>query len=298
MTDPANKHTPTDSQTAFVGRREEIGGNHEACLVVIRGARLGSRIVLGQQAIVIGRSVEADFQISDRSISRRHCRIVRQDNDFWIEDLGSTNKTYVNNESIERHLLSDGDHVQLSQTVLKFIDEGNIEAGYHSELHETTIRDPLTGLYNRRHLMAVLETELAKAIRNPDRPLSLIIMDIDFFKEINDNDGHVAGDAILGQLARVLADRVRDTDTLARIGGEEFAIILPDTDRSQAVVLAEEICNRVAARRYPIEDGERSVTLSAGVAQWHPDMADLSGLLRATDERLYQAKEQGRNQVC
>jgi diguanylate cyclase (GGDEF)-like protein len=199
---------------------------------------------------------------------------------------------------IERSALRDGDHVRISQTVLKFVDEGNIEAGYHSELHESTIRDALTGLYNRRHAMAVLKTETAKARRDPSRQLTIVILDLDFFKEINDEFGHLAGDGVLKRMARLAQERVRASDTFARIGGEEFAVILPDTSPEDAHGIAESIRQSIESETFEVADQQRTVTLSGGIATWSQDMSDMSELLRLADQRLYQAKSSGRNRIC
>jgi diguanylate cyclase (GGDEF)-like protein len=293
-----DRQPPTDGETALLGTLRGSDERHEACLVIIRGARLGSRIVLGTEPLVIGRSVDADFQIADRSISRKHCRIVHADGGYRVEDLGSTNHTWLNERRIDSARLRDGDHLRISQSVLKFVDEGNIEAGYHSELHESTIRDTLTGLYNRRHAMAVLETELAKARRDDGYGLALVILDLDFFKDINDEHGHLAGDGVLKKLARIASERIRGGDTLARIGGEEFALILPDTGEHQARGLAEDIRRAVERATFPIEGKDHRITLSAGVAAWASGMTRVSELLSAADGQLYQAKTSGRNRVC
>jgi diguanylate cyclase (GGDEF)-like protein len=293
-----DRQPPTDGETALLGTLRGSDERHEACLVIIRGARLGSRIVLGTEPLVIGRSVDADFQIADRSISRKHCRIVHDDGGYRVEDLGSTNHTWLNERRIDSARLRDGDHLRISQSVLKFVDEGNIEAGYHSELHESTIRDTLTGLYNRRHAMAVLETELAKARRDDGYGLALVILDLDFFKDINDEHGHLAGDGVLKKLARIASERIRGGDTLARIGGEEFALILPDTGEHQARGLAEDIRRAVERATFPIEGEDHRITLSAGVAAWASGMTRVSELLSAADGQLYQAKTSGRNRVC
>lgn len=247
---------------------------------------------------MIGRAVDADFQISERSISRRHCRVFREEGQYWIEDLGSTNHTWLNDEQVQRAPLRDGDLIRISQTVLKFVDEGNIEAGYHSELHESTIRDTLTGLYNRRHALAVLEKESARARRDGGYDLALVILDLDFFKDINDEYGHLAGDGVLRQMSRIAGDRVRASDTLARIGGEEFALILPDTGMEEARQLAESIRESVEAETFRLGEADHTITLSAGVATWRPDMEGISELMRAADKQLYQAKSSGRNRVC
>ncbi len=298
MSQESDKITRTDAETVVAGPRRDSRESHDACLVIIRGARLGSRIVLGDKPVVIGRSIEADFQISERSISRRHCRIFREEDRYWLEDLRSTNRTFLNEEMIERSPLRDGDHVRVSQTVLKFVDESNIEAGYHSELHESTIRDALTGLYNRRHAMAVLKTETAKARRDLSRELTIMILDLDFFKEINDEFGHLAGDGVLKKMAAIAEDRVRASDTFARIGGEEFAVILPDTSPEDARKIAESIRQSVEAESFHVGNQQRTVTLSGGIATWSEDMKDMSELLRLADRNLYKAKSSGRNRIC
>ncbi len=297
MSEESNRSTRTDLDTVVAGTRHETRESHDACLVIIRGPRLGSRVVLGDRPVVRGRSVESDFQISERSISRRHCRIYREAGRFWVEDLNSTNHTFLNDEMTDRAPLRDGDHVRLSQTVLKFVDEGNIEAGYHSELHESTIRDALTGLYNRRHAMAVLKTEVAKARRDKDRDLAIMILDLDYFKEINDEFGHLSGDGVLKKMAAIAEERVRASDTLARIGGEEFAVILPDTTADDARKIGESIRRSVEAETFLVGGQRRTVTLSGGIAAWSDQLEDMSDLLRLADSRLYQAKSAGRNRI-
>lgn len=298
LDDDTDKNPPTDSETDLEGSRKDTLEEHEACLVIIRGARLGSRIVLSDGPVVIGRGVDADFQISDSSISREHCRLFEQDGRFWVEDLGSTNGTYLNDRTLDRAPLRDGDHVRIAQTVMKFVDEHNIEAGYHSELYESTIRDALTGLYNRRHAMAVLQTEVARAQRDSSTGLALVILDIDYFKDINDEFGHLAGDGVLKQITALASKRVRAADTFARIGGEEFALILPDTGHDEARSLAEDIRQSIEASEIEVGGEKRDVTVSGGVATWRSGMGDMSELLRQADRQLYEAKSSGRNRVC
>ena len=145
--------------------------------------------------------------------------------------------------------------------------------------------------------MAVLETEAAKAGRENDYRLALVILDLDFFKEINDEYGHLAGDGVLRQLSRVAADRVRASDTLARIGGEEFALILPDTGLGEARQLAESIRASIEAETFRLDEEDHTITLSAGVATWQSGMKSISELLQAADRQLYEAKSSGRNCV-
>ncbi len=273
-------------------------GRDGACMVVIRGDRLGARVDL-EGNVVIGRGIDADFQIASRSVSRSHCRIVVREDGFWIEDLRSTNHTYVNDEMIDQCKLKDGDQVKIGKTVLKFLDAGNLEAGYLAEMREHAVRDELTGLYNRRHMMALMDEEITHVRNNPHEPLSLAIIDVDYFKKINDEIGHLAGDAVLKQLARVLDEEVRVDDTPARIGGEEFAVVMPDTCLNGALEVCERL--RAAVAEHPFDiDGAPSqrVTVSVGLAAWTEEMNTRSDLIRVADHNLYQAKSGGRNRVC
>lgn len=277
----------------------ETGGRHGACLVVIRGDRLGARVDLENCPVIIGRGVDADFQIASRSVSRSHCRILQREGRYWIEDLRSTNQTLVNDQRIDQHALKDGDQVRVGKSVLKFLDAGSLEAGYLAEMREHAVRDELTGLYNRRHLMDMLAEEVARAQNQPGRHLILVMMDIDHFKDINDLIGHLAGDAVLRQLSRVLSERVRGGDTLGRIGGEEFAMIMPETTLAQARDVCERLRKAVCEDGYVIDDGRKiEVSVSMGLAQWQDDMSAMSDLLRTADQCLYRAKSSGRNRVC
>ena len=295
----------TDPYTIIHQSETEPESGHQASLVVIRGARLGARIVPDDEAVIVGRSADAGFQISARSVSRHHCRFLRRDGAVWVEDMGSTNHTFVNDKAVENVQLRDGDHVRVGQTLFKFVAAGSVEAGYHSEVYESTVRDPLTGLYNRRYATDVLQGEVARAQRDKGYLFTVVILDIDHFKAINDRFGHLAGDAILKHLATVMSERVRACDTLARIGGEEFALLLPNTDTDGALHVAEDLRAAVDGEifRFEAQQGretgiiERHITLSAGVGTWNPDMSRPGDVLRVADKRLYKAKSGGRNRV-
>ncbi|MCC5865952.1 MAG: GGDEF domain-containing protein [Wenzhouxiangella sp.] len=273
-------------------------GRLGACLVVIRGDRLGARIELDESPVVIGRGSDADFQIPSRSVSRSHCRIVSEADAFWIEDLRSTNATYVNEARIERHRLSDGDQVRIGKSVLKYLAAGNLEAGYLKELREHAVRDGLTDLYNRRHFMEVLDEAVAEAVRQRNASLVIAIIDVDYFKEINDRIGHLAGDAVLRQLARILAERVRAGDTLARIGGEEFAVLMPATSLAAAREVCERLRKAVAESRFDLGEGRlETVTISIGYAGLNAELKTVSELLKQADAYLYEAKSAGRDRL-
>lgn len=168
-------------------------------------------------------------------------------------------------------------------------------------LEKESVTDPLTRVHNRRYLDQRLGMEIARARRSRS-PLSILLLDIDYFKELNDRYGHPAGDQVLDQVAQVISSSVRATDVVGRYGGEEFLILAPNTPLSDAVLLAERIREAIAARRFSTVDmkgqlQEICVTASIGVAALERTMHEAQQLIRTADQRLYQAKGQGRNRV-
>lgn len=268
-----------------------------ACVVVIHGEGLGKRVDVGDSPIVVGRSPEADLCIPHPSVSRRHCEIWRAEDAYRVCDLQSTNRTRVNDDAIEESGLKDGDHITIGETILKFISHSSVEARYHEEVYQLATHDALTELCNRRHFSELMEKELARAQRH-GRPLILCILDLDLFKAVNDQYGHIAGDAVLRQFSEILRDHVRADDIAARIGGEEFAVLLPETPLEQALQFAERLRDAVASHDFRPGGESRQITVSIGVADMGPKRNSRSSLMRDADAALYRAKEQGRNRVC
>ena len=165
------------------------------------------------------------------SVSRRHARVELIGDSYVATDLGSTNGTTVNDRPAMRTPLADGDYLKVGNCLFRFLAGGNIEAEYHEELYRLAIIDALTGLHNNRFLLEHLGREATRSARH-DRPLALILLDIDHFKTINDTLGHLAGDHALKELARRLLLEVRRDELLARYGGEEFAVILGESSSS------------------------------------------------------------------
>ncbi len=266
------------------------------CLVVIHGEGLGKRIDIPEQPIVIGRSHDADLQIPHVSVSRQHCQVWREGNTCHVRDLGATNRTRVNDRPIEHATLNDGDHLTIGESILKFIGEGSVEARYHEEVYQVATHDALTGLYNRRHFIEIVDKEIARSLRH-QRPLSMCILDVDLFKPINDTYGHIAGDTVLRQIGEIMRAHVRGDDIAARIGGEEFAVLLPEACLEAAVVFAERLRQAVEDARFTLGDRLHRLTVSIGVAELGPERDERSRLMAAADAALYKAKEGGRNQV-
>ncbi len=216
-----------------------------------------------------------------------------------VVDDGSTNGTYCNDEQISREVvLKNGDRVKIGPTIFKFLSGADVEAQYHEEIYRMTIIDGLTQIHNKRYLYEALEREIIRGRRH-ERDLAILLFDIDHFKRINDVHGHLAGDFVLKELARIVQARIRRDEVFARYGGEEFAIILPgDVAR-----------RRGRARRDAAAEGARStsscsrptassVTISVGAALLQDSDRAANDLIKRADERLYLAKNSGRNRVC
>jgi diguanylate cyclase (GGDEF)-like protein len=271
------------------------------CLVIIHApthAHLGKRFALDRPLLNIGRGRDNDIVLQSDCVSRRHATLERRGNDMYAVDLTSTNGTFVNDgaKSITAQRLVPGDQLRIGNTIFKYLCGSDVEAQYHEVIFGMTVTDGLTNVINRKALDGILADEVLRAQRH-SRPLSLLILDIDNFKRINDTHGHLAGDAVLRGLAALLQKRMRPTDKVGRYGGEEFCAILPETDLPSALHIAEELRILVANNMFPADQRTLQVTVSLGVAALKPDM-QADDLYRSADQMLYAAKDAGRNRVC
>jgi two-component system, cell cycle response regulator len=271
------------------------------CLVVIYTAEpglLGKRFVLDKSPTRLGRGADSQIVLEGDSVSRRHAHLERRAGAWYVVDDGSTNGTYVNEEQIAREqLLVNGDRIKVGPSILKFLSGADAEAKYHEEIYRMTIVDGLTQIHNKRALFEALEKELMRA-RRYERDLSLLMFDIDFFKRINDQYGHLAGDHVLRELARIVQERIRREEVFARYGGEEFVILLPETPLPGAAALAESLRARVANHAFVFQGERIPVTVSIGTALLGENDKVASDLIQRADEKLYEAKRGGRNRVC
>jgi two-component system cell cycle response regulator len=267
-------------------------------LVRLDGEASGEVLSLPRDALLIGRSTRAHVLITDPSVSREHARIVYQYGAFYVEDSGSQNGTLLAGRPVTRAELRDGDLLQFGQrATFRFGLMDQTQERVMQRLYDSSMRDPLTGADNRRHLDARLITEIAFAKRH-SRPLSVALLDIDFFKKINDRHGHQAGDEVLKAVAAMVRGQLRTEDALARYGGEEFAVVLRDTALAEATHVAERIRERIARTAIEFPGGTAAVTISAGCSS----LACCTGastdeLVGIADRRLYDAKRTGRNRV-
>jgi two-component system, cell cycle response regulator len=302
MTKPPLPADDTE-RTRSVPGPSNLGKNQRALLVVLAGPQMGEMHVLPDGGpTVIGRKQGCGIRLDDDGVSRRHCSVEVTDEGLVLRDLQSANGTYVAGERIAERLLKDGDRFEIGiASALKFELADDLETSFQRQLSEAVLREPLTGLYNRRHFRERFAAELAASTRH-NRALSLLLVDIDHFKQVNDVHGHVYGDKVLQMVAGILANLVRTEDVVARYGGEEFVVLAREADIDGATVLAERLRAGVARARCIADGKELSVTVSIGVTisigavQASVEMTQ-EELLKAADEALYRAKQQGRNRV-
>ena len=243
--------------------------------------------------------MSVDVALDDDAVSASHAHITRRPDGLYIQDGGSRNGTILNDHRLALpRRLTDGDHVVVGNTVLKFSMLDELEERALTALFELTIRDPLTNTHNRRHLSAHLRSELAFAARQ-NTPLSLLLVDIDHFKRVNDRYGHRAGDAVLQLVASTISRIVRPYDVVCRYGGEEFIVVARDTSHRNAEILAERIRRQLEVLRFELAGSSASVTVSVGVTTVIPQARGVAvePLLQAVDDAMYAAKRDGRNCV-
>jgi two-component system cell cycle response regulator len=271
-----------------------------AYLIVVSGkSSVGKMFKLDRSELVIGRATDADIMLDDDGVSRKHAKIVvRPDGTVQLVDLNSTNGTFSNGEKVDVQALRDGDKIQIgSATILKFSYQDSLDEALQKNLYESATRDGLTRIYNKKYFLDTLKKEFAWCMRHRV-PLSLILLDIDFFKRINDTYGHQAGDYVLSRMANRISEVVRTEDVFARYGGEEFVLLLRETPEDKAFILAERLRRLIESTEFTYNGQQIKVTFSAGIATLHDgEYADYEGFIEGADRYLYRAKEAGRNRV-
>ncbi|MCX7994858.1 MAG: GGDEF domain-containing protein [candidate division WOR-3 bacterium] len=310
------------------------------CLVLVDERVLLKNFTLEKKEYLIGRSDECDFVIDGKEVSRRHARIYYEGGAFKIEDLNSTNGTFVNGKQITSAELKHGDEINIGNFTIIFDDGRGIEGIYdetqaestgnetqrliaeykslaekirerdiarhlklyhekvlksRKKLSEQANRDRLTDLYNRQYFDKTFEHQFKLARQNL-YPLSILFIDIDHFKKINDTYGHDKGDEVLRGVAHIIRALCRKDDIVARYGGEEFVILFPKMDKESAKQIAESM------RRIIEEKSEEiiglKITVSIGVETDLGKFANTQEFLKSADNALYQAKTTGRNRVA
>lgn len=283
--------TITKDRDVFLRRNGPPGS---AMLLVLAGARVGHRVILGKEPCTLGRGSAATLQLEGDAVSRIHARIEFRDGDHYLVDAGSTNGSFVNYSRVGEKKLQDGDLVQIGHVLTKYLAGDNIEAAYHEEFRKLVRRDALTGALNR----VTFDEEFRSALSLAERKGSsvcLILFDLDHFKRINDAHGHTAGDLVLSAVGRAVDELASEPHAFARVGGEEFAVLFLGT-LAEAADFAEKLRETVKNLDVVYEGKRIALSTSVGVAT--SSGGTPASVYEAADKQLYRAKESGRDRVC
>lgn len=283
---------------------------HHAALIFLCGDKLGTVVRIDRAKLVIGRDSDVvDLPLDDDVSSRVHAQVFsittdNGDKQYWLSDLGSTNGTLLNGFTVpqqESRLLQDGDKIKIGRQLFKFAMLDELEVEYQKRVHELIVHDDLTGLLTRKSFSLELEREIVRSQRHRHE-FCILMMDIDFFKKVNDTYGHLIGSEVLRHTAKVIQQTLRDSDVLARYGGEEFIAILPETPKDKGSEAAERVREAMEKYDFPASihdpDTHLHITISIGVADFPRDSSLANNLIEAADFALYEAKQTGRNRVC
>ena len=288
----------TDIKAALASAEKEAE-KKPAALLVVGGELNGTLFNMNEDVITAGRSADNSIPLEFGGISRHHLKITHQGEENWfIEDAGSKNGTYVNNNKIEQPTqLKNGDMIKLGTISLKYLPKGDPDRLTYYKLNLEANTDRHTGCYNKTYFNNRIDLEVKKS-KVTGEPLSLIIFDLDHFKKLNDNFGHDAGDFVLKEMAGLIRNKgVRDLDVFARYGGEEFVILLPKTNLKQAYDIAERLRKQLEEHEFMYETTRLPVTASIGVADYRQGVTSGTELFKRADQAVYKSKQGGRNQV-
>jgi len=271
-------------------------------VTILVGPDAGRVISLQPGPNTIGRSPAADIVIPDELVSRIHVEIeVEVQGEATIRDCGSTNGTMLGSRptaSAPREL-RDGARIQLGgAAVLRFSFRDRIEEHFENQLYESATRDELTGAYNRRHFNERFEQLFSLALRH-QKPMGLVLFDLDDFQRINDDHGHAAGDLMLREIVDSIDGELRAGEVLARLGGDELAVLLPTATLEEALMVGERLRRKVETTVVHWGVQRLRTTASFGIGSTSRGRVDSTErLFIEADENLYRAKRAGKNRVC
>ena len=277
-------------------------------LVFLTGELLAVPIPLERDEVILGRALEAAVRVNDIQVSRQHASIntvfnaENKTTNYILADLHSRNGTFLNGEKIVQEVLQHGDKITIGEHILRFELLDEIDREYQSQIRRLISHDDLTGLLSSRSFFSELRLEVARATQE-NRPFCVLMMDIDYFKTVNDTYGHLTGSKTLEEIGWCITQNLRVGDVAARFGGEEFAAFLLDAELAQGIVAAERIRSAIEEQEFSvIRQGKPAethrVTISIGVAYFPSDSSDPIELIEMADSALYRAKREGRNRVC
>jgi len=278
-------------------------------LVFLSGDLLAVPIPLEREVVLLGRALEADVRINDSRVSRQHALIntiynpENETTEYVLTDLNARNGTLLNNQKIKREVLRHGDKITIGEHIFRFEMLDEIDREYQRQIRRLLSHDDLTGLLSSRSFFSELRREAERA-KLENRLFCVLMMDIDFFKAVNDTYGHLTGSRTLEEIGQCVMQNLRTGDAAARFGGEEFAAFLLDAELAQGLIAAERIRSGIENYKFSVirhgkpADQTHHITISIGVAVFPADSSDPIELIEHADSALYRAKREGRNRIC
>ena len=266
-------------------------------LIIVDGDNVGKIYPLDKKTITIGRSDEFDIQLTDSSCSREQAIIEFNDNNNPVlKDLESTNGTFVNGSKISETNIEDGDKILFGfSSVFKFAIQDSLEAKFQMNLYESSTHDHLTGAFNKKYFLDTLSKEFSYSLRQ-NNSLGLLMLDIDFFKKVNDTYGHIVGDIVLKEVVKRIKNNLRNEDILCRYGGDEFAVIFRDFKSGFVKTTAERIRLFFDGRPINCKDHKINISVSIGTATIdNENITTPEDMTELADANLYKAKNSGGN---
>lgn len=301
LSKPMSDHEEKSEKTVIITTK--VDGNDrtpalEPYLIQLSGRETGQTFNLTNRNVKIGRDATCEISLDDPHISRHHAELRWQNDRAILKDLGSTNGIVVNGKRISEQVLNDGDKILIgTRLYFKFCYQDSTEQNYQQNLFKAANIDSLTQVYNKKFFSDILSKEFSFSKRN-NQPLSLLMIDIDHFKKINDSFGHMAGDHVLKIIGAMLKTSLRMENIACRYGGEEFSIILRNVHSDLALQIAERLRKTIEAEKIAFQGNTIVVTVSIGVATLDGNNFDtMEDLIQCADRSLYEAKETGRNRT-
>ena len=269
-------------------REDDISGDEQSHLVVLQGPSFGDVYYLDEASLVLGSNpFRADIVVRDIEVEPEHAEIsLAPGGKYVLRDLGTGEPITVNDESIaDKRLLSCGDRITLGDSVLEFVEQDPIKAEFHRKIQRQISEDYLTGLLSKNRFDEKFEQYL-EICEDEERPLSVLMADIDNLKKINDTYGHLLGEFVVSEVGRIIQKSLHSEELYAtRFGGDEYQVILPRLSRKEAAEVAEEIRNRVEEYNFEREGASANPTISLGISSYPDDGATRDTLTEATDNR-------------
>ncbi len=279
-------------------KSEDSSQAMDPCLTQLSGLGSGQVFNLKNQTLKIGRDRACQIWVEDPHISRIHAVISNEGETTTLKDEGSTNGVFINGTKIKNQVLKNGDRILIGTRLffkysLEFADYQRVQNQKYMQAN----CDSLTKLYNKRFFVDVLSRELSYSRRNKN-PLSLLMLDIDYFKKINDSYGHLVGDRVLAEIGELIRKTLRHENIACRYGGEEFAVVLRNTGPMAAETVAERLRSTIEKTNFTHLNQQLKVTISIGIATFdHNNFETYEELIKYADELLYESKLNGRNRI-